>query len=92
MDMKTITKDPKLAELMAETNDLINEAKDYLQANGQTYELSKWITIKEYAKRHGIESTNVVSNWINRGIITVDDIRDFPDLNNLRLIRDKVYK
>ncbi len=90
--METTTKDPKLAALLKETDAVIQEAKDFLQANGKTYDLSTWITIKEYAKRHNLESTNVVSNWINRGIITPEDIRDFPDLNNLRLIRDKQYK
>ena len=71
---------------MAETDKLIKEAKNYLHANGIKYDLSQWVAIKEYAKRHNIDSTNVVSNWISRGIITPEDIRDFPDLNNLRLI------
>ncbi|GAA4448744.1 hypothetical protein GCM10023189_07050 [Nibrella saemangeumensis] len=78
--------------LMAETRQLIEEARSYLVSQGKTIDLTKWVTIKEYVKRHKLESTNVVSNWIKRGIIPPDDIRDIPELNNLRLIRDRVYK
>lgn len=85
-------KNAELANLLAETDELIKETESYLQANGVTYHLSEWVTLKEYAKRHNLETTNVVSNWISRGTVTPDDIRDFPELNNLRLIRDKEYK
>jgi len=62
-----------------------------LTAEGEKIELADWITIKEYARRFELESTNVVSNWIKRGIVPANNIRDFPELN-IRLIKAVAYK
>lgn len=90
--MANATRDPELAALLQESDELIKEAESYLLVNGIKYRLSEWVMPKEYVKWHNLETTNVVSNWISRGIVMPDDIRDFPELNNLLLIRDKEYK
>lgn len=92
MNAVSNAKDEHLATLLAEADDVIGDAKRYLYDNGKTYDLSEWVTVKEYAKRHNLESTSVVSNWMARGIISPNDIRVFAELNGLRLIRNKAYK
>ena len=78
--------------LLQESDALINEVNSYLTRNGVTFNLSEWITLKEYARRYGLDSTNVVSNWISRGIIPSENVQEFPDLNGLKLVRAIPYR
>lgn len=89
--MNTETKEKTLSELLADTDKLISEAQSMLRQNGQDYDLGTWVTIAEYVKRFNVKSTNVVSNWINRGIIPADHIIIIPELNNIRLIKAVPY-
>ncbi|RIV20507.1 hypothetical protein DYU11_20905 [Fibrisoma montanum] len=82
----------KTEQLLTDNRALINEARSFLEANGKRYDLSEWVTLKEYAKRHNLETISVVSNWINRGRIPAEDIIEVEELNGLKLIRDKVYQ
>ena len=54
-------------------------------------DMSDWLTIKRYAEKHDL-SQQVVVNWIGRGTIPAECIRVVPELNDMRLIRDRVYK
>lgn len=77
--------------LINQANELIEESKTHLNLQGKSYNLSDWITVKEYAKRYGIASTQVVSNWIRRGIVPKDNILEIGELNNLKLIKAVPY-
>lgn len=79
-------------QLLAANQALIHEATAFLESQGKRYNLSEWVTLKQYAKRHQLESISVISNWINRGIIPAEDILVVEELNDLKLIKDKVYK
>lgn len=68
------------------------EALRYLALNGKQYNLEDWLTPVEYARRYGLRSANNVTNWMIRGIIPPADILDVPELNGLRLIRNRIYK
>jgi len=92
MKEKVKTKKEELAELLAESRAARKEAEDYLVSQGKKYSLSQWVTIKEYAKRFDLESTNVVTNWINRGVIPKENVILIEDLNNLRLVKAIPYK
>ncbi|QHV99244.1 hypothetical protein [Spirosoma endbachense] len=95
METKSKVKNEGLANLLKETDELIKEIKAgdaYMVVNGKKIDFSEWVTLKEYAKRHNLESINVVTNWIRRGIIPAEDVREYSFLNNLRMIRDKEYK
>lgn len=64
-----------------------------IRLGDQVYDLREWVTLKEYVLRHeGITSTNIVSNWISRGVVPADCVVELPDLNGLKLIRDQVYQ
>lgn len=60
-------------------------------ANGLVLDLSTWLTIKRYAEKYHI-STELVSTWIKRGIIPGGCWQQLPELNNLKLVKDQVYK
>lgn len=91
--METPTKkiSPDVAELLAKGDALLAEAHNYLMQNGTKFPLDEWVTIAEYAKRFNLKSTNVVSNWIKRGIIPAGNILDVPELNDIRLIKAIPY-
>ncbi|WP_149241156.1 hypothetical protein [Dyadobacter sp. 32] len=79
-----------LAYLIAETRSLIQEGKDFLLSQGRVLELSEWITIAEYSKKHNV-STQVISQWINRGVIPDHSFIHVPELGK-KLVRDILYK
>lgn len=82
----------KLDSAIAASREAQQHAILLLTSIGETIDLNDWVTIKEYAKRFDLESTNVVSNWIRRGIIPKDNIKDFPEFNNIRLIKAIPYR
>jgi hypothetical protein len=54
-------------------------------------DMSDWLTIKRYAEKYSI-STQVVTNWIARGVVPADCVKDVPELNDLRLVKDQPYR
>lgn len=79
-------------ELMAQSDELIERATTFLEQNGTKFPLTDWLTPAEYAKRFGLASTNVVSNWIRRGVIPAENILHVPELNDIRLIKAVPYQ
>ncbi|TDE16574.1 hypothetical protein [Dyadobacter psychrotolerans] len=90
--METKTKQIELEELLNESRALLTEAGAYLSKDGEKYKLNDWITIKEYCKRFDIKSTQVVTNWIKRGIIPKENIILIEEYNNIRLIKAVAYQ
>jgi hypothetical protein len=82
---KTIEQD------LEEGRKLIEETKNFLTLMGETVELDKWLTIKRYCERFGINDTQVVTNWIRRGIIPPENVKEVEELNGLRLIKAVPY-
>lgn len=80
------------AKMMSmEANELIEQSKNYISTPEFVIDLNEWITIKEYAKRFEVASTNVVSNWIKRGIIPSENVRTLPMLNGIKVIKAVKY-
>jgi hypothetical protein len=67
------------------------ETLKIITANGFELDTSEWMTISRYAQKYGL-ATNVVSNWIARGIIPADCVTELPVLNNIKLIKDQQYR
>lgn len=59
--------------------------------SGVRVDLTHWLTIKRYAQRYGL-TTQVVTNWIARGIIPADCTMSLPELNDLRLVKNQPYR
>ena len=81
----------QLESALASSGAIQQEAILLLTSQGETIELSDWVTVSEYARRFNLESRNVVTNWIRRGVIPEENIRNFPELN-IRLIKAVYYK
>ena len=81
-----------IEEDLRETDKLIQKAKDFLMLNGEEVVLDEWLTIKRYCQRFGISDTQVVTNWIRRGIIPPENIKEVEELNGLKLIKAVPYK
>ena len=81
----------QLESALASSGAVQQEAILLLTSQGETIELSDWVTVSEYARRFNLESRNVVTNWIRRGVIPEENIRNFPELN-IRLIKAVHYK
>lgn len=67
----------------------LNDAK--LLVAGEEYDLSKWISISEYAKKYSL-TISLVQNWVKRGVVPDEKVVVVPQLNNLKLIKDEVYR
>ena len=81
----------KIKMMSKQADKLIAESQSLLLTPDFTIDLNEWITMKEYTKRFQLSSTNVVSNWIKRGLIPPSNIRILPMLNNLKLIKAVKY-
>lgn len=49
--------------------------------------MGKWLTIKKYAEKYDLKSTNVVANWIARGTIPPEKMVQIEELNGIVLVR-----
>ena len=77
--------------LIKESKDLLSQIDSVLATPDYTINLNEWVTMKEYSKRFNLSTTNVVTNWIKRGIIPQENIRTVPMLNGLKLIKAVKY-
>ena len=59
---------------------------------GVTYAFPEWTTIMNYCKLHSINNPQTVSNWVNRGIISAQNVVIIKELNDLKLIRNLNYQ
>jgi hypothetical protein len=68
-----------------------NQSLKLLQENGFVVDTTEWLTIKRYAERYGL-TTQVVTNWMARGVIPADCTMTLPELNDLRLVKNQPYR
>lgn len=79
----------KLNEVTAKNLQLVDDTKTTLALHGVNYDLDDWLTPIRYAERFDV-SKQVVNNWISRGVIPTDHIKDIPELG-LKLIKAVSY-
>ena len=77
--------------LLSDSEMILAEANSYLTQKGNILDLNEWLTLKNYATRFGLSNTNVVSNWIKRGLVPNENVMVVPELNNLKLIKAVKY-
>ncbi|MFD2523091.1 hypothetical protein [Emticicia soli] len=85
-------KEQTIEQELKEGRDLINQVKDFLMLKGEAVILDEWLTVKRYCERFGIKDTQVVTNWIKRGIIPPENVKEVEELNGLRLIKAVPYR
>ena len=71
---------------------LAQEAKSLLDEMGVEYKLDEWLTIKRYCERFDIKDTQLVTNWIRRGVIPPENVKEIEALNGLKLIKAVPYR
>jgi hypothetical protein len=82
----------ELKNRMKQTDALLNEVKDFIRLGGLDYDLEEWVTIKSYCEKFEIDNTQVISNWIKRGIVPPENVKEIEELNGLKLIKAVPYK
>jgi hypothetical protein len=77
---------------LAESRAARTEALNFLMLDGESIDLTDWLTIKNYTTRFGLADTHIVTNWIRRGIVPAENVKTIPELNGIRLIKAVPYK
>ena len=77
-------------ELTEAQNESTQSLKLLLE-NGFVVDTTEWLTIKRYAERYSL-TTQVVTNWMARGVIPADCTLTLPELNDLRLVKNQPYR
>jgi hypothetical protein len=68
------------------------EREGYLTYHGKQYSLAEWVPISTYVALHNLSTTNLISVWIERGVIPPSNVITIPELNNIKLIKNQVYR
>ncbi|MDB5243635.1 MAG: hypothetical protein JWP57_4260 [Spirosoma sp.] len=80
----------KLEESTARRQAARHEVINTLNLHGISYPLKEWLTPANYAIAFGIENVATVTNWISRGVIPADHVKEIPELG-LRLVKAVQY-
>lgn len=81
----------KLREVTQQSRDMVDQARTALHAHGVNIDLGEWLTPANYAEKFRLGSGKVVTNWIARGIIPADCVKEIPELG-LRLVKAIEYE
>lgn len=84
------TEKVSIDELLKRADVLIKEGKDFMLSEGKVLDMTKWLTISEYAQKYQV-TTQIVSKWIERGVIKEEDYVEIGKFGK-KLVRDIVYK
>lgn len=55
------------------------------------FNLSEWLTAKRYASEHGM-SVEEVEDWVKQEIIPADCTMVVPEIHNIRLVKNRLYR
>ena len=85
-----VTNELNLQKELTDAQRQSDESLKTLTEYGFVLDTTKWLTIKRYAEKYGM-NTRDVSDWITKGTIPADCIRDLPEIHNIRLVKDQLY-
>lgn len=81
----------ELKQMRSESKELIDSARNFIDVDGIVFDLKQWVTIKKYCELFNINDTQLVSNWIIRGVIPKENVQIIEELNGLKLIKAIPY-
>jgi len=81
----------RLNELADAGEQALQETDAFLQQNGIRYSLDEWLTVANYARKYAVD-TQLVSNWIRRGVVPATCVVELNALNNIRVVKDQSYR
>ncbi len=76
-------------ERMLETLEL--KRKGAVVYEGREYLLGEWLTIADYCRMYN-QKPNTVMNWIAREVVPKTNVVTIPELNNLKLLKNELYR
>ena len=71
----------------------MKDTKIIVSIGQQTYNigsLGNWVTFQQYVLMFGLNSVNIIYNWISRGVVGNCDWVEIPQLN-IKIIKAKSY-
>lgn len=80
----------KMAEFTDQSKALREETMSILKIHGVEYPLTDWLTPANYARKFNLKNPMVVTNWISRGIIPEENVKEIPELG-IRLVKAVEY-
>lgn len=81
----------EIREKLDEIHSLMNEiSQSKLTIMDKEYDLAEWITLTDYSKKYNL-SISRVQQWIIRGVVPSDCVIVVPELNYLKLLKNKMY-
>ena len=86
-----VTNELNLEKELADAQRQSDESFKTLAEYGFVPDTTQWLTIKRYAEKYGMNTPDV-SDWITKGNIPADCIRDLPEIHNIRLVKDQPYR
>ena len=81
----------RLNELADAGEQALEDTDAFLQQNGIRYSLDEWLSVTNYARKFAVD-TQLVSNWIRRGVVPANWVVVLNALNNIRLVKDQPYR
>lgn len=82
----------ELERALERAKTVADHAKALLDEAGIAYKLDEWLTVKRYCERFDIKDTQLVTNWIRRGVIPPENVKEIKELNGLKLIKAIPYR
>ena len=81
----------RLKELAIEGEQALQQTTAFLEQDGVRYSLNDWLTVANYARKYAVD-TQLISNWIRRGVVPAHCVVELNALNNIRLVKDQPYR
>lgn len=81
----------EIRQKLDEIHSMMNElSQSKLTIMDKEYDLTEWITLTDYSKKYNL-SISQVQQWIIRGVVPSDCVIVVPELNYLKLLKNKIY-
>lgn len=79
----------ELKRMLEDSRKLDEEAIAYLRSKG-IEPPARFLTVRNYATQFGVP-VETVNEWIDTGVIPVEDVQVFPEFKNARLVKAIPY-
>ncbi|MFD2934596.1 hypothetical protein [Spirosoma flavum] len=78
-------------DALVEKADLLLSQKGMVTYEGKEYVFGDWVTIADYCRLYDFKPARV-QNWIDREIVPRQNVVIIHELNNLKLLKNELYR
>ena len=86
------TNKSRVKSSLASSQELIDNAIDFLSQRGHVFDSTPWVTVDEYCRRFHIDTPETVSEWIQKGFVPPEDVRIIEVPYRIQILRAKKYQ